>query len=217
MRNPISQLWIAFSLFVITLSGYSQDSSSFHYLAPNKFPPAVHPHAKTVSALQWSDKDGEHTVTLEQTGNYQHPQLKHESEGLDAELFGYHECRNSLKKQLVWKLEDYIYDCPVDLEAVFMKNMPVVTDLDHDSLPEIWIMYQIVCHGDVSPRTVKIIMYEGDIKYAVRGESRVFEGTDEYGKMHYLGGTYKYDSAFAAQPLFLSYGDSLWKKYVLTE
>lgn len=216
MNKKIILLPLLITLMIAN-SCFGQDSLRIYHLLPARFPAAAHQHSKTVSAIRWTDNSGEHVVTLEETGNYQNPDLKHESDGMDAELFALHVCKSGLKTQQVWSLKDYVYDCPVDLEATFMKNMPMITDLDHDQVPEIWIMYQTVCHGDVSPLTVKIIMYEGVDKYAIRGESKVFGGTDEHGRTHYLGGSYKYDPAFAAQPLFLSFGDSLWKNYVLSE
>ena len=216
MKKNLSLL-ISLLILLISFSCYGQDSLQIYHLLPAKFPAAMHQHAKTVSAIRWTDNSGEHLVSLEETGNYQNTELQHESDGSAAEIFAQHTCKNGIRSKQIWKLKDYIYDCPVDLEASFMKNMPVVTDLDKDQVPEVWIMYQTVCHGDVSPLTVKIIMYEGSDKYAIRGESKVFGGIDEHGKTHYLGGSYKYDPAFAAQPLFLSYGDLLWKKYVLVE
>ena len=42
-------------------------------------------------------------------------------------------------------------------------------------------MYKTVCHVDVSPCDMKIIMYQGGQKYAIRGKNKVFYGTWESG------------------------------------
>ena len=72
-----------------------------------------------------------------------------------------------------WKVYDYIDDCPVDIVASFVKNTFKITDLDNNGVAEIWLMYKTVCHGDVSPSEMKIIMYQGNQKFAMRGENKV--------------------------------------------
>jgi hypothetical protein len=57
--------------------------------------------------------------------------------------------------------------------ASFVKNTFKINDLDHNGIAEIWLMYKIVCHGDVSPCEMKIIIYEEKQKIAMRGENKV--------------------------------------------
>jgi hypothetical protein len=72
-------------------------------------------------------------------------------------------------------------------------------------------MYKTVCHGDVSPSNMKIIMYEGNKKYAVRGTNKVKVSDKEYD-----GGAYTFDEAFKNGPQpFRSYALQLWKKNLL--
>ena len=121
-------------------------------------------------AIQWEDKAGYHIVILAETGIYINKDLPHESEGRDAELYAYHFLDAEDLIVQVWKVFDYIHDCELDIEASFIENTLAVTDLNKDESPEIWIMYKKVCHGDVSPSEMKIIMYENAKKYAMRGE-----------------------------------------------
>jgi hypothetical protein len=52
-------------------------------------------------------------------------------------------------------------------------------------------------------------MYEGNKKYALRGESQV-QGSEK----DFNGGTYKLDDNFATgKPVFRKYADTLWNKH----
>jgi hypothetical protein len=86
-----------------------------------------------------------------------------------------------------------------------------ITDLNHDGKAEMWMMYKTVCHGDVSPSTMKIIMYEGSQKFAVRGTNRVKLSANKF-----LGGEYSFDDAFKTGPEpFREFAKQLWQKNIL--
>lgn len=73
-----------------------------------------------------------------------------------------------------------------------------------------WVMYRTVCHGDVSPMEMKVIMYQGTQKYAMRGETRVKTSETET-----YGGDYKFDPAFAKAPKAIKdFAMKLWKAHV---
>lgn len=72
-------------------------------------------------------------------------------------------------------------------------------------------MYKTVCHGDVSPSNMKIIMYENNKKYAVRGTSRVKVSVNQY-----EGGEYTFDESFKqGSEIFRNYALQLWKKNLI--
>ncbi len=148
-----------------------------------------------VNTARWSDSLGDNVVILTETGEYQSPTMKDDDSYRDEELYGYHYLvqRDSLK--ILWKVYDFIKECPVDLKANFIKNAFSVTDLNHDGQAEIWLMYKTVCHGDVSPSTMKIIMYEGSQKFALRGTNRVKVSANKF-----LGGEYFFDDSFKTSP-----------------
>lgn len=167
------------------------------------------------NAISWTDNTGDNIVITTETGSYQNKKIKHEMDGADAEVFAY---LYQIKSDSIiqrWKVYDFVADCPLDIEASFVKNTLQVTDLDNNGIAEVWLMYYTACRGDVSPLTLKIIMYEGKQKYAIRGLSKVFEGTDDKGVAHYAGGGYKYDEAFTNGPKeFLDFAKKLWKKNI---
>jgi len=134
-----------------------------------------------------------------------------EPDNRDAAFYAYHFYSKGDSIQTSWKINDYIKDCPVDLKANYIKQTFAVTDLNKDGKAEVWLMYKTVCHGDVSPSDMKIIMYEAGNKYAVRGTNKV-----KVSEKGYMGGEYKFDDALKKAPqVFRQYAEQLWKKNIL--
>ena len=166
---------------------------------------------KIKQALRWVDKNGDNIVITTETGKYQNPKVQHENEGMDADLNAYHFLVSENEAEASWKVNDFIHDCPNDLEANFIKNTLQVTDLDKNGIGEVWIMYKTACRGDVSPADMKIIMYEGDSRFKMSGQNKI-----EFGPGDYLGGEYTFDKAFKEGPKeFKDFAKNLWKKNIM--
>lgn len=66
----------------------------------------------------------------------------------------------------------------------------------------------LACRGDVSPSTMKLIMYEGDKKYAVRGTCKIVMGDESY------GGEMNMDANFKnGLQVFREYAQKKWKGF----
>lgn len=177
-------------------------------LDKNSLSPRIRYSGKVVHAVRWTDKEGEHTIVTTETGQVA---SKKSEDGRSAALFAYHYVANPDSTSLVWKMADGVKDCPVDVQAAFVKNTFAVTDLNKDGKPEIWMMYKTGCAGDVSPAALKIIMFEGDKKYAARGKTKVQVSEKEFD-----GGECVYDEAFKKAPTVIrDYATRLWKQNVL--
>jgi hypothetical protein len=164
-----------------------------------------------VNTASWVDSLGENVVILTETGEYQSTTIKNDDSYRDAALYAYHYLIQKDSVKLLWRVYDFTKECPVDLYANFIKNTFAVTDLNHNGKAEIWLMYKTVCHGDVSPSTMKIIMYEGDQKFAVRGMNKVRPSANEF-----VGGEYSFDDAFKTGPeVFRQYAQQLWQKNIM--
>jgi hypothetical protein len=162
-----------------------------------------------INAVRYTDVAGDHLVLTAETGLT--PSKDKEIDGRDAALYAYHYKVTGNDFKLTWQTYDFIKDCPVDLAARYLPNTFAITDLNKDGKAEVWLMYVTVCHGDVSPSNMKIIMHEGDKKYAVRGENRVM-ATDK----DFVGGKYTFDDAFKTGPeVFRQYAANLWKKNIM--
>jgi hypothetical protein len=176
-----------------------------------KLPIDIKYEGKIKDALRWTDNFGDNIVITTETGIYQSKKFKHNYEGSDAELFAYHFIlSNNIAKQ-TWKVYDFISDCPVDIETTFLKNSFQVTDLNEDGIAEIWLMYKKGCRGDISPIEMKIIMYQGQQKFAMRGQNKV-----QISENIFDGGGYKFDTAFEEGPAeFKAFAEDLWNKNIL--
>lgn len=176
-----------------------------------QFPSSIKYEGFIKNAVRWKDKAGDNIVITTETGYHINKKFQHETDGSDAELFAYHFIVSGNEAKQTWKVYDYISDCPVDIVASFVKNTFQVTDLNKNGIAETWLMYKTVCHGDVSPCDMKVIMYEGDQKYAMRGESKVAVGLLDNGKEQYIGGEYKLDENFKKGPkVFKEFTQKLW-------
>jgi hypothetical protein len=157
-----------------------------------------------IKALEWKEKTEKHFLVLYES-------LKDTNDARTAKLFAYHfiEKGNDLEQQ--WKVYDFEKECPLDILASFSKESVQLTDLNKNGIPEIWMIYKTYCKGDVSPSTMKLIMYEGKQKYAMRGTSKVRVSEKEF-----MGGEYKFDKAFEASTSTIKkYAQQLWKKFVV--
>lgn len=159
--------------------------------------------AKTVT-----DKLGKHTILYCLTGEVPSKKILVADYEKDTYLYIYDYLEN---KNLNWKIQDNIQNCEFDLGMDFVKKAVTATDLDKNGFAEIWNMYHMTCTSDVSPDYVKIIMYEGRKKYALRGDEYVEYPSDNGTVTD--GGTYKMDEAFLKSPkVFQDFAKELWAK-----
>jgi hypothetical protein len=182
-----------------------------------QFPKSIKYEGFIKNAVRWKDNSGDNIVITTETGIYRNEKLQHEFEdGNDAELYAYHFIISNNQAKQTWRVKDFIADCPVDIVASFVKNTFNVTDLNKNGVAEVWLMYKTVCHGDVSPSDMKIIMYEGSQKYAMRGENKVQVGVDDNGKESFVGGEFKFDENFKKAPkVFKDFAQDLWTKNLI--
>jgi hypothetical protein len=157
---------------------------------------------KIVAMAKWDDNMGSNVVFITETevkgGEYRH-----------KELYGYHYITSNDEYKLIWKINDFVKDCPVDLTLSYIDKSISITDLDNNGTAESSFLYRMSCKGDVSPDDMKLIMHEGENKYAIRGSMKLQIGDEKP-----IGGEMKPDAAFDKAPKeFLSYAKEQWKKY----
>lgn len=210
-NKPTYKQYILVLTVFVSLTVFGQGQISVKQLDLTKLPKGIKYEGKIKTAVRWVDSLGDNVAISTETGIYQSKKFKHENNGADAELFTYHYLVKGDIAYQTWRVYDFISDCPVDIEAKFVKNSFQVTDLNQDGIGEIWILYKIVCHGDVSPCDMKIIMYHGQQKYAMRGQNKVQISDKEF-----YGGDYKFDKAFNDGPKeFLEFAKKLWDENIM--
>jgi hypothetical protein len=175
-------------------------------LDKSDIPKSVKYKGQIVNSVMYQDSDGENVVITTQTG------IIETNDGFrSADLYAYHFIADKDSIRLTWEMHDFIKDCGEDVVAEYLPKSFGVTDLDNNGKAEVWIMYKTACTGDVSPSVMKIIMHEGDKKFAMRGTNRVKVSDKEY-----AGGNYAFDTSFLNGPgLFRQYAEDLWKNNLL--
>jgi hypothetical protein len=174
----------------------------------NSIPRGIQYNGKIVRAVRWTDSTGTNIVILTATGEIRSKNSADEDYS-DGALYAYHFIVSGDSLRQTWKVYDYVKECPVDMFLYFVEKSFIVTDLDKDGRAEVWIMYKSSCQGDVSPIPMKIVMYEDDKKFALRGTTRV-----QVSEKEYSGGSFTFDEAFTKGPAtFRQYADKLWKQH----
>lgn len=92
-----------------------------------------------------------------------------EDDGRGAQLLVRQYARKQGAYTELWRLQDGVSDCPVDLVLGPAPHSTTITDLDHNGQSETTVLYALGCRGDVSPDDLKLVMHEGAAKYALRG------------------------------------------------
>ncbi|MEO6734563.1 MAG: hypothetical protein ABIN01_25305 [Ferruginibacter sp.] len=196
-------------LVVFLLAAYSSFSQiKLNKLNTNSIPKGIKYIGQIKNAVQWMDSLGNNIVITTETGEIA---TNSKDESRDAALYALHYVVNGDSLNLICKLYDFVKECPVDIKASYIKNTFAVTDLNKNGKAEVWLMYKTVCHGDVSPSNMKIIMFEAGKKHAVRGTNKV-----KVSEKDFMGGEYNFDEAFKKAPeVFRQYANQLWAKNIM--
>ena len=164
-----------------------------------------------VAIHRYTDTTGDNMIVLVETDITVGYSKKFDAETQTKELFAYRFIpKEDNDAQQVWRVMDSVRDCDLDgMTAEFITDAFRMTDVNNNGLAEIWLPYILQCAGDPGPMPMKIIMYEGEKKYAVRGETRSWVGGDEY-----AGGECTLDQAFTDGPAELrKFAVQLWEEY----
>lgn len=126
-----------------------------------------------VECLKWTDGLGDNLLIQSLTGYF----IGNEEED-KWEIYAYlfrKEKEKTIYKP-VWRIYDYNECFGVDWYAGFIPAATTITDVNHNGIAEISMPYVLICRGGMDPGTMKIIMYEGDTKYAIRGKTMIYCG-----------------------------------------
>ncbi len=122
--------------------------------------------------------------------------------------------RKSSDGKQLWQVQDFVKECPVETTLQLLRPI-LITDADANDMNEVWMIYKLACRGDVSPAEMKIIMYEGTTKYAIRGNMQI-KGFDpqqlsEEEKAHHTADA----NMKNAHEHIREFAEDLWKNYEL--
>ncbi len=169
---------------------------------PGKLPASVKYEGKIVAGARWEDKNGQNVLIVCET------EIRSKGDERSKELFAYQYIINGEDAKMLWKVNDFVKDCPLDLSLSLIPGSVTVTDINKDGIAENTFLYRMSCKGDVSPDDMKLIMHEGENKYAIRGERILLMDGKKY------GGTMNTDPSFNKAPSgFFAYAREEWKKF----
>jgi hypothetical protein len=199
-------------LLITTQCALGQGKIALTHLTKSEIPKGISYKGTLKDAVRWTDESGVNLVITCETEEAVSKTAPSE-DYREKYLFAHHYLLFEDSIRQTWKVTDYIKECPLDIAADFVENTFQVTDLDKDGIAEVWMMYLLTCTGDVSPAEMKIILYEGTQKHAMRGENKVDIGNGEF-----VGGDYKFDKAFNQAPtVFRDFAMKLWNANVMAK
>jgi|WetSurMetagenome_2_1015567.scaffolds.fasta_scaffold165007_2 hypothetical protein len=165
-----------------------------------------------ITGKRWKDKNGENILVITRTKDSQKKSKQPDFEEYvrEANLYAYHYTGSGNSFSLLWKVNDLVENCVFDLTLDYISGSLSITDINKNGIAESTFLYRLTCRSDVSPSTLKLIMHEGDNKYALRGYSLItLNGMNE-------GGDYNVDKSFDSAPDgFLEYAKTQWKEFRL--
>mgnify|MGYP003618693051 CR=1 FL=1 len=198
---------IRLSILLLFISIFSFGQLKISKVDTTKLPKGIKFSGHITNSAKWTDSFGVHYVLTTETGQY-FSKDQENNEVKNAELFVYHYIIKSDSLKLLWKIYDQNKNCEFDVFTKFIDEAFKLTDLDKNGIAEVWVMYENQCTSDVSPAPTKIIMYEGNKKYAIRGENRV-----KLSEKEFIGGQYTLDENFKnGNLLFRQFAINLWDK-----
>jgi hypothetical protein len=162
---------------------------------------------KLIDAQQFSDKKGNHILVLSRkSGPSPTDKRSGRIEHIDLHVEYYSQQSNGWKQD--WKIYDFV-ECPgLDASADFFSSLVSITDINNNGEAEITIPYKTFCGGGIDSANIKVILREGTLKLAIRGESLV-----EIPGQEPFGGQFHYDNDLLL-PTYLSYKKhmyAIWK------
>lgn len=199
----------------IPLLDTKSNSSKFNTksIAFSEIPNSIDFKGTLIDAIKWKDKLGDNLLVLTVNGtHYTNKELENTKTELYVYLFVKSEGDIQYKK--LWRIYDFI-DCfyIVDFTTYFPRHSLSITDINNDNIAEITFPYVLMCRGDISDDTLKLVMYENTTKYILRGTTRLCKAPKEYQN----GGKYTSSENLKNAPLFLDFMNKRWEQFKCLE
>jgi hypothetical protein len=151
------------------------DSGATIRLDYNGLPKGIDYKGMFHEAYKWFDRNGENILILSRASSSIEVKATEMTE-YSNELFARSIVLDkSDHPRTVWDMYDAQLKCPFDITCDFIDSD--MTDLDRDGIREVFILYKVACRSDASPARMKLIMHEGEEKYALRG-NMIFKSED---------------------------------------
>lgn len=203
-------------------------------VATADLPTSITIKGKVQEAWKWNDRLGENLL-ITTSKMLRADKDEYAQEVQSAEIYAFHYTKQDRGYVQIGLMSDAEKSCPLDITCDFIPGSTTITDLDKDGIAEIKVQYSLACRGDVSPATMKLIMYENRVKYELRGKmwlksspedkftvtendvnlEKLPKLNDEFDELLRTFGRYENEKEFAtAPPGFLTFARNEWLKHV---
>lgn len=163
-----------------------------------------------IATQSWDDDNGKNYLLQFQRFNNSYA-----ADEPAGELIAHLYTTKGQKTQRLWQLYDYTPCDGLDVIAEFANNKAIVTDINKNGISEVSMPYYLGCRGGVSYDEMKIIMYEGPQKFAMRGNSALCNAaTNLPVKPTGYGGEYKIDDKLMKQAQLTSTEITKFKQHL---
>lgn len=185
---------IAITICLSIFTVFGQKAPAVKIFTSQKLPDGTQVPASKVHAVEWSDREGKHVlITTKETG----------TDSLSFIVTRHYAAGKNVHS---WWEGDSLRNCAPAATAEFIEPVFRLTDLDNDSVAEIWMMYRKKCSAEGLAAELVLVMREGENRYLFAGHEAVksADGT-------ITGGDYAENSSFAsADPKFHALAKTIW-------
>lgn len=191
----------------------SSSSIKINTVSYNEIPKYLDFKGTVVEALKWTDALGDNILIQIITGHFNWKEYTENKKDYTlqdkAELYAYlfTKSKSANKYTKTWRIYDYIECYGVDWYIGFIPKATTITDIDQNNISEVSIPYISMCRGGMDPGNMKILMYENQTKYALRGATMIM-----CGNKNAYGGEYTKSKNLAHKPDFEKYLKEHWDR-----
>lgn len=176
-------------------------------------------NGEQIQSIGWTDNRGQNVIIL----SIEYEEI---DQYMSAYIYANHYADETGEMKLVRQVTDYVRDCEFDIILEFLED-PIITDIDGNDRAEVTLVYKMACKSDMSEDDLKVIMYEDDQKWGLRGYNWLVYGEEtvpeefdpnmenttkeEQNDWMFERGKYKNDDDFKNAPEgFLEHAQKVW-------
>src|SRR5690606_30563984 len=127
-----------------SLPAYSQGQITTNNLDTSNVPKEIKFKGKIKTAARWTDQSGDHIVITTETGETKSENAPSD-DCRDAALYAYHYIIDKDSTYLIWKVHDFIKQCPAVIEPNLIKTIFKETILNNNGVRKVGLRYKTPC------------------------------------------------------------------------
>ncbi len=126
----MARIIVIFLLALYSSISQAQSGILSKKIAATQLPKGIKFNGKLLELWTWKDNSGENFLLLTKIPDYPVKSAEYNEDARSSDIYAYQYVRNDTGYRMVWKLMDYIKECPFDITLAFLKGSVSITDLD---------------------------------------------------------------------------------------